>query len=91
MKWLSFIFIAIAFFSLAMISCGEDDCERISSKGEELVTAATAFNADQSDANCLNYKTVLEEYIEALEGDCNGQDNSAVIETSRLTISSLGC
>jgi ABC-type phosphate/phosphonate transport system substrate-binding protein len=91
MNKLSFFFCVILAISFSMTSCGGDDCENIESKAQELSEAATTYNADQSDDNCQNYVKALEDYIEALGGDCNGQDYSAVIAASQTTIDVLGC
>ncbi|MFC2096683.1 hypothetical protein ACFLQ3_03190 [Bacteroidota bacterium] len=60
---------AVALFATGMFVTSCDDDSPVSCAGKliNVSTAASAYNSDQSDANCTTYKNALSDYI-----DCDG-------------------
>jgi len=73
MKKLTFILLAVA-GSMAFVNCSSDDDEKVVAVdcyelAQDVMDAASAYTADNTDANCIAYKNALQAAIDA---ECAG-------------------
>jgi len=87
MKKLLLILLIITSFSCSSSDDDNDNlCDNIASNGEEvslnLINAALAYLADNSNANCIDYEEAAQDYIDYSNSilDCLDQDDREELE-----------